>query len=255
MTQAYKALDHEFKCRGFQFEVGKEYEVEGKVTCCENGFHACADPLDVLNYYDLIDAEGRMMRFALVEQSGESDTKGDKTCSSKIQIVKELTLDSFIHESVNRSFLEIDFESLTRNASSGGCTRNASSGGCTRNASSGDDTWNASSGAYTWNASSGAYTRNASSGSCTQNASSGDDTRNASSGDGTSTEINGRNSVTADIGLGSRVKGVEGTLVCLCHYVDNAPVKLVTGKIGEEGLKPNVWYALNATGEFEEVKP
>ena len=43
---AYKGFDENLSCRGFQYEVGKEYEIEGKIECCHHGFHAC-DPLPV----------------------------------------------------------------------------------------------------------------------------------------------------------------------------------------------------------------
>ena len=61
---AYKGFDENLRCRGYQFEVGKEYEQEGEIVCCENGFHACTNPFDVLNQYD---ANGKN-RFCLVEQ-------------------------------------------------------------------------------------------------------------------------------------------------------------------------------------------
>ena len=47
---AYKGFDENLRCRGYQFEVGKEYEQEGEIVCCENGFHACTNPFDVLNH-------------------------------------------------------------------------------------------------------------------------------------------------------------------------------------------------------------
>lgn len=43
--KTYKGFDKDLKCRGFQYEVGKEYEEE-KAEACEKGFHACANPLN-----------------------------------------------------------------------------------------------------------------------------------------------------------------------------------------------------------------
>ena len=45
--KAYKAFDKDLSCRGFKYEVGKEYEETGYIKACEKGFHACPYPLDV----------------------------------------------------------------------------------------------------------------------------------------------------------------------------------------------------------------
>lgn len=49
---AYKGFDKDLKCRGFQYEVGKEYELPEGVEpeLCKQGFHACESPLNVLDY-------------------------------------------------------------------------------------------------------------------------------------------------------------------------------------------------------------
>ena len=84
---AYKGFDKNLKCREFQYEVGKEYEMDGDIKCCERGFHACESPLEVFDHYDMLNS-----RFAEVEQSGEIDKEEDttKVCSSKIKIKAEL---------------------------------------------------------------------------------------------------------------------------------------------------------------------
>jgi len=86
---AYKGFAKDLKCRGFQYEVGKEYEMDGDIKCCERGFHACESPLEVFDHYDMITS-----RFAKVEQSGDIDKEENttKVCSSKIKIKAELNL-------------------------------------------------------------------------------------------------------------------------------------------------------------------
>jgi hypothetical protein len=92
----YKAFDKNFKCKGFQYEEGKEYEIKGDVIPCENGFHACKNPSDVLSYYPLIGSE-----FAEVEQTGTVINHEDKTVSSKIKIKAKINLLGFIKAKVN----------------------------------------------------------------------------------------------------------------------------------------------------------
>lgn len=48
--KVYKGTDKNLQCRGFQYEIGKEY-VEDKADLCNAGFHGCENALDVLSYY------------------------------------------------------------------------------------------------------------------------------------------------------------------------------------------------------------
>ena len=96
VIKSYKGFDKDFKCKDFQYEVGKEYEIEGEIKCCERGFHACESPMEVFDYYDMLNS-----RFAEVEQSGqidkEDDNKSTKICSSRIKIKAELNLEDIIN--------------------------------------------------------------------------------------------------------------------------------------------------------------
>lgn len=40
--KGYKGFDKNLQCRGFQYEVGKTYELgDKKLEMCSNGFHFC----------------------------------------------------------------------------------------------------------------------------------------------------------------------------------------------------------------------
>ena len=97
LITSYKAFDKNMKCRGFQYEVGKEYEMDGEIKCCNRGFHACKSPIEVWGYYDMLNS-----RFAEVEQSGKIDKeeKSTKVCSSHIKIKAELKLADIINVGV-----------------------------------------------------------------------------------------------------------------------------------------------------------
>ena len=95
--KAYKAFDKDLSCRGFKYEVGKEYEETGDIKACEKGFHACPYPLDVFGYY--VPAGSR---FCEVEQSGKiDDSESDKVCSSKIRIGAELDIRGLVKAAVS----------------------------------------------------------------------------------------------------------------------------------------------------------
>ena len=93
VIKSYKAFDKNMQCRGFQYEVGKEYEMGGEIKCCDRGFHACKSPMEVWDHYDMLSS-----RFAEVEQSGKIDEEGNSTkvCSSHIKIKAELKLADII---------------------------------------------------------------------------------------------------------------------------------------------------------------
>ena len=94
--KAYKGFDKDLKCRGFQYEIGKEYETD-KAVACETGFHACEYPLDVLGYYP-----PNVSRYCEVEQSGETDKRGDdtKVASTKIKIGAEIGIAGLVKAAI-----------------------------------------------------------------------------------------------------------------------------------------------------------
>ena len=95
--KAYKTFDKDLSCRGFKYEVGKEYEETGYIKVCEKGFHACPYPLDVFGYYPPAGA-----RFCEVEQSGKiDDSESNKVCSSKIRIGAELDIRGLVKAAVS----------------------------------------------------------------------------------------------------------------------------------------------------------
>lgn len=105
---AYKAFNEDWtSSEGFQYEIGKTYKITNshEIQCCENGFHACFNPLRILRYYNPLKS-----KFALVEISGQFDFECnlnksfiEKIATSEIKIVKELTFDELINEAISSS--------------------------------------------------------------------------------------------------------------------------------------------------------
>lgn len=39
VIKSYKGFDKDMKCRDFQYEVGKEYDMDGEIKCWSNSSH------------------------------------------------------------------------------------------------------------------------------------------------------------------------------------------------------------------------
>jgi hypothetical protein len=182
-----KGFDADLKCRGFQFEVGKTYEVKGKVVACENGFHAvdAECPFHVWDFYPIVGEDGRLTRYAEVVQSGAMDRqedeqkRGTKIASASITIKAELSLPDFIRRAVNTI---IEATKGKGDNPSGDSAQIGSSGYSAQIGSSGDSAQIGSSGHYAQIGSSGDYAQIGSSGYSARIGSSGDSAQIGSSG-------------------------------------------------------------------------
>ena len=258
VIKSYKGFDKDFKCKDFQYEVGKEYEIEGEIKCCERGFHACESPMEVFDYYDMFNS-----RFAEVEQSGQIDKEDDNTstkiCSSRIKIKAELNLADIINIGIewlkditSSSKVKADTD-LNDNGcdyakigssgdyskigssgyyskigssgyyakigSSGDYAQIGSSGDYAKIGSSGDYVKIVSSGDYTKIASSGYYAQIGSSGDSAQIGSSGDCAKIGSSGDCAQINSTGEYSVIMCAGKDSAAKAKAGSWITLSEWV------------------------------------
>ena len=98
--KGYKGFDKDLKCRGFQYEVGKEYSTE-KAVACNTGFHYCENPMDVLGFYAPCDDTGNLNRFCEVEGSGDFDkSESDKICCTHLKVKAEIGLQGLIKAGV-----------------------------------------------------------------------------------------------------------------------------------------------------------
>jgi len=89
MTKGFKVFNEDWTCNGFQYEIGKTFEMKESPICCNRGFHFCTNLSDCFNYY----AFNSDNKVAEVEAIGEvvSDSGDTKHCTNKIKIVRELT--------------------------------------------------------------------------------------------------------------------------------------------------------------------
>ena len=200
---AYKGFKKDLTCRDFQYEIGKEYKCDGEIKICDNGFHACEDPFDVLNYYGDLFSH----RYCEVEQSGKIVKDKEKQASSVIKIKSEIGLDGLLKAGIEwlknatdpKLFIKDSKGKLNDNGehgtqigsnidyvdigSSGDCTKIGSSGDYAQIGSSGNHVQIGSSGYRVRINSSGHGAQIGSSGNCAKIGSSGDCVQIGSSGD------------------------------------------------------------------------
>ena len=236
---SYKGFGKNMQCRGFQYEVGKEYEMDGEIKCCNRGFHACKSPIEVWDYYDMLNS-----RFAEVEQSGKIDEeeKSTKICSSRIKIKAELKLADIINIGVE--WLK-DITSPSKVKTDGELNDNGY-----RRKQIG------SSGNSAQIGSSGYYAQIGSSGDSAKIGSSGYYAKIGSSGDYAKIDSTGEDSVIMCAGNESKAKAKVGSWITLAEWKwsdeknRNVPVCVKTEYVDGENIKADTWYQLK-NGKFE----
>lgn len=223
VIKSYKGFDKDMKCRDFLYEVGKEYNMDGEVKCCNRGFHACKSPLEVWDYYDMLNS-----RFAEVEQSGKIDEeeKSTKVCSSHIKIKAELKLADIINIGVE--WLK-DITSPSKIKMDGALNDN------------GD-----------------IKKKIGSSGDSAKIGSSGYSAQIGSSGDYAKIESTGEDSVIMCAGNEAKAKAKIGSWITLAEWewIDKknryVPIFVKTEYVDGENIKADTWYQLK-NGKFVEV--
>ena len=219
---AYKGFDKNLQCRGYQFAVGETYKHKGKVEVCASGFHSCENPLDVWSYYDI----GGENRFAVVTASGSiSRHDGDsKIASASIRIEAELKLPEIVSAAIAWVKKACEFTGDT-----------------------------IASGDFNQLASSGYSSKLASSGNSSQLASSGNYSQLASSGHSSKLTSSGKKSIVMAAAPNCTAKAGDDGAIALTWWVESEErYRISVAYVGENGIKPNVYYRLDKDGNFTE---
>jgi hypothetical protein len=103
IIKSYKGFNKDLTCRGFQYEVGKEYECDNAIIC-EEGFHACENPIDCFYYYDPAESV-----FHEVEQRGKLAKHDDdsKVASTKIKIGLKIDIKTIVECGIKFIFSKV----------------------------------------------------------------------------------------------------------------------------------------------------
>ena len=281
----YKGFDKGLKCRGFEYEVGKEYE-EDAAKLCEMGFHACENPIDVFSYYPPAES-----RYAEVDLDDLTEEVGDdsKRCGKRIKIRAEIGIKGIVDAFLKFTLDRIDWEhkkefntgyqsAATNTGDQSAATntgdRSAATNTGYRSAatntgyqSAATNTGDQSAATNTGNQSAATNTGNRSAATNTGNRSAATNTgyRSAATntgyqsaatntGDQSAAEVSGTGSVAISTGYCGKVRGALGCAIVSVERDDNMNLVAICSEIVDgEHIKPDVWYMVK-NGEFVEVE-
>lgn len=103
-VDGYKGMSKDMCCQGFQYEIGKTYEMSKEdVIMCACGFHLCLELHDVFDYYSVGDGN-RYFHVKAYVRKRDYEAYGkyrgfsynDKLVAHKITIVKEVSEDELL---------------------------------------------------------------------------------------------------------------------------------------------------------------
>ena len=241
---AYKGTDLNGKCRGMQYEVGKEYTADGDVSCCQNGLHACEAPLDVFSYYPPASS-----RYFEIEASGDINHGGDDTklAARTLKIKAEIGIPGIVKAQIEYVKKKIGFDEAIRRA-------NKEKG----NHATGD--LGAASATGNRGAASATGYRGAASATGDQGAASATGDQGAASATGYqgAASATGKAGVALAAGKACKAMGALGCAICCVERGEwngeTYPIVAVKAAIVDgETIIPGVWYALE-NGVLVEVK-
>ncbi|MCW7534396.1 hypothetical protein OOZ36_10040 [Acinetobacter baumannii] len=272
---SYKGFDKNLQCRGFQYEIGKTFKHKGKVKACGSGFHACEYPLDVFGYY----APGELNRFAVVEQSGDLSRGNDdtKVASKSITIKAEVDIPFLVKAAIeyttsrcepikedSPAFTDKDHGQAVatgdNSASSATGDNSASSATGYNSASSatGDNSASLTTGHYSASSATGDNSASSATGYKSASSATGNWAASLTTGHYSESQIKDQKDdqygVAISIGYEGKAKASEGSAIVLTHRnSDGEILHIRASKVGENGVKADTWYQLDANGQFVEA--
>ena len=228
----YKGTDKDMKCRGFQFELGKEY-VEEEAKLCEKGFHGCEYPLDVFAYYDPASS-----RFFVADLDGVTDEREScdtKLVGTKIKLRAEIGIAGIVKAAV---------EYIKEKAES---SKNQT-GYCSAATNTGYRSAATNTGYHSAATNTGYRSAATNTGYCSAATNTGD--RSAAT-------VDGKESIAIVTGVDSKASGAIGCWLVLTERGnwngDTCPIKEVRAvKVDGEIIKTGVFYKLE-NGEVVEA--
>ena len=228
--KCYKGFDKDLKCRGFQYEIGKEYE-ENAADICHKGFRACENPMDVFGYYNPADSRYCEVDLDTNEQTGEDS----KRVGKKIKIETEIGLSGLIQAGVKFILEKVDFKSA-KESNTGYKSAATNTGYQSAATNTGD--WSAAT--NTGNRSAATNTGDRSAATNT-----GDWSAATNTGYRSAATVGGAESIAVVTGYGSKAKGAVGCWLVLTERDEKMHILGVQAVcVDGETIKADTFYML-----------
>ena len=245
----YKAFNGGLKCRDFQYEIGKDYKLDGEIGICSNGFHFCKNPLDILTYYPLLQ-NNKLTEFGIIEAFGKVQDDENKSVTDGIRITAKLDLPALVKASVDFIWNKASKKSIFKNtsATSGEYAHSATSGYGAHSATSGHGAHSATSGNDAHSATSGNDAHSATSGEYAHSATSGNRANSATSGYGAHSATSTSDAIACSIGRKAKAKASLGSWIVIAewkegyNFEDAKPLCVLSAKVDDKKIKADQWY-------------
>ena len=254
--KAYKGFDKDLKCRGIQYEVGKEYE-EANAALCKKGFHACENPLDTFRYYRPTDSRYCEVD---VDDNGERNSTDSKVCGKHIKISAEIGLKGVINAGVRfvfdkcESATEENASGESGNAAASGNLGNAAASGWSGNAAASGNLGNAAASGWSGNAAASGWSGNAAASGWRGNAAASGwrGTAVVTGFAGRATAL-GEQCLAVAWGEDSLARGTVGNWIVVSERDDDGNIiDVKIAKVDGDTVKADTWYKL-VNGEIMEA--
>ena len=91
-VRGFKVFRPDWSCRNKQYTCPGKFEEEGELEVCGHGMHFCENAADCFDYYDF----NSNNKVAEVIAYGTVLKKGNKSCTDKLEIVREIPWDEVL---------------------------------------------------------------------------------------------------------------------------------------------------------------
>ena len=221
--KGFKGFDKDLKCRGYQYELGQDFQEEGKIEACSKGFHFCENPFDVFSYYPPFTENG-INRYCVVEGGGSIDKDSDDTkiACSKLHISAEIGLKGLVEAGIKFILDKVNWKDC-KESNTGYRSAATNTGNQSAATNTGDQSAATNTGDYSAATNTGNYS---------------------------AAQVSGKDSIAIVTGKDSKAKGSIGCWIVLTERGDwdgnTYPIKEVKAVKVDGGLiKPDTYYKLD----------